>query len=874
MSASPYPHTPLPADAPASDLAMQPVIEELTRDMVQQGYGTKPGDLVGFQQVKQQGAAYQGQLALALAATIQAANELKDKLIISGARWKQGELLTTLMRGTLALSESDWVRLLTLYGLPRTGAAGQPARYESWWGFSTILTFTQLARHAKKHPLQHPPLLELLHQVLAECRPSRPEEVKVRTKIREILGLATDTDELPVVEFRADDALSRHLAGLVQDLDRSSPSAGPWLRLWQLWQRASGGQPTGKYAKEIAAEVAALGPDNVREQGRALLITLTAIRPAEVAYTTEYQGQYTEEQLRTWYGTAFAITPQGYSVTRTDTTYLPEPTITVAKGLIWTLAPLLDAPLVGQLADFAARSYQKIPGRGPLAAGLGNAALWALAQAGLPGVSALARVRGKIRQSNTQTLIAKYIEQESAKLGVSPAEVEDLAAPDAGLTLGTLHEELGEYAATLTLREGRAELGWTKAGKPLKSAPAALKASHPDKLQELKLAQTTAQQTYTAQRDRLDRSFVEGRCIAWPWFEQYYFEHGLLSELARPLIWRLHHPEGGHHDALWLDGAWRDALGQPVPAPIADTQLQLWHPVLVPAAEVLAWRQLLETKQLRQPLKQTFREVYVLTPPEERTRTYSNRMAAHVLKQHQFNSLAKLRGWRYSLLGAYDKGYENEAAVLPLPALGLQAEFWVSEVNADGAWNDTGIYNYVSTDQIRFVRPAAPDAPVPLPEVDPLVFSEVMRDVDLFVGVASVGNDPLWRDQGGLAQFRNYWESYSFGELTEVAKTRKLALERLVPRLKIGRVSELKGNFLHVRGHRHVYKIHLGSGNILMEPSDRYLCIVPDRSARTLGAPGVFLPFEGDAVLSIILSKAALLMDDDQITDETILRQL
>jgi hypothetical protein len=302
--------------------------------------------------------------------------------------------------------------------------------------------------------------------------------------------------------------------------------------------------------------------------------------------------------------------------------------------------------------------------------------------------------------------------------------------------------------------------------------------------------------------------------------------------------------------------------------------LQLWHPVLVPAADVIAWRQLLETKQLRQPLKQAFREVYVLTPPEERTRTYSNRMAAHVLKQHQFNSLAKLRGWRYRLLGAYDKGYENEAAILALPALGLQAEFWVSEVNADGAWNDTGIYNYVSTDQIRFVRPAAPEAPVPLPELDALVFSEVMRDVDLFVGVASVGNDPLWRDQGGLAQYRNYWESYSFGELTEVAKTRKLALERLVPRLKIGRVSELKGNFLHVRGHHHVYKIHLGSGNILMEPGDRYLCIVPDRSAKTLGAPGVFLPFEGDAVLSIILSKAALLMDDDQITDETILRQL
>jgi hypothetical protein len=49
---------------------------------------------------------------------------------------------------------------------------------------------------------------------------------------------------------------------------------------------------------------------------------------------------------------------------------------------------------------------------------------------------------------------------------------------------------------------------------------------------------------------------------------------------------------------------------------------------------------------------------------------------------------------------------------------------------------------------------------------------------------------------------------------------------------------------------------------------------VPDRSAKTLGTGAVFLPFEGDAVLSIILSKAQLLMDDDKITDATILRQL
>ncbi|RYF11511.1 MAG: hypothetical protein EOO40_03210, partial [Deltaproteobacteria bacterium] len=61
---------------------------------------------------------------------------------------------------------------------------------------------------------------------------------------------------------------------------------------------------------------------------------------------------------------------------------------TIAKGLVWTVQPLADAAILQQLTDLAAKCYRKVPGKGPLAAGLGNACLLALAQNGLPGVSA------------------------------------------------------------------------------------------------------------------------------------------------------------------------------------------------------------------------------------------------------------------------------------------------------------------------------------------------------------------------------------------------------------------------------------------------------------------------------------------------------
>ncbi len=102
-----------------------------------------------------------------------------------------------------------------------------------------------------------------------------------------------------------------------------------------------------------------------------------------------------------------------------------------------------------------------------------------------------------------------------------------------------------------------------------------------------------------------------------------------------------------------------------------------------------------------------------------------------------------------------------------------------------------------------------------------------------------------------------------------------MLLERLVPRLKIADRCRLADRFLVVRGDLRTYKIHLGSGNVLMEPNDQYLCIVPGRRAGSEPRPGpVYLPFEGDSLLAVVLSKAFLLADDRAIKDPTIVGQI
>jgi hypothetical protein len=119
--------------------------------------------------------------------------------------------------------------------------------------------------------------------------------------------------------------------------------------------------------------------------------------------------------------------------------------------------------------------------------------------------------------------------------------------------------------------------------------------------------------------------------------------------------------------------------------------------------------------------------------------------------------------------------------------------------------------------------------------------------------------------------FGAYWHEYAFGELGAQGEARRDVLERLLPKLALRDVAEVDGRYLRVQGNLRCYKIHLGSTNILMEPNDQYLCIVP-RPDRNAG--NVYLPFEGDAGIAVILSKAFMLAADDRITDRSITSQI
>jgi hypothetical protein len=559
------------------------------------------------------------------------------------------------------------------------------------------------------------------------------------------------------------------------------------------------------------------------------------------------------------------------------------------RGLAWLLALAPEHPDSARtLAALAETALRKVPGVGPRNPKIANAAVHGLSMmTGEDALGQLARLSTRITYKGTLTQVDRALEARAAALCLTREQIDELAVPAFGLTeVGRRVETFGDTTAELVVGRRGAELVWrTGAGKTVKAPPAAVRRDFAEDVKELKAAAKDIDKMLSAQSERIERLFLGQRSWEYaPWRERY-LDHPLIGTLARRLIWIV---DGT--PAVFLDGAMRD-LADKAQEPTPGARVELWHPVGRAAEEVLAWRDWLERHEVTQPFKQAHREVYLLTAAEENTRTYSNRFAAHILRQHQFNALAAQRGWRNKLRLMVDDEYPP--ASRELREWGLRAEFWIEGIGDGADLTDSGSYIYVATDQVRFYPMdsatnwahaggggyrrdghADNEGPIVLTDVPPLVFSEVMRDADLFVGVASLGNDPAWQDGGPGDRYSDYWRSYSFGELSESASSRADLLGRLLPRLAIGPKCRIDGRFLLVEGTLHTYKIHLGSGNILMSPNDAYLCIVPRQATDRDATSGMFLPFEGDRTLAIVLSKALLLAADDKITDPSILSQI
>ena len=537
------------------------------------------------------------------------------------------------------------------------------------------------------------------------------------------------------------------------------------------------------------------------------------------------------------------------------------------RGLIWCTGLINDPSLNTAIDEYALVAYKKMPGVGPISAKTGTAAMFAFSL--LPfkeAVTRLMKFRNKIVNNNILKSIDRIISEVAAKNGYDKDLVKEIGVMDFGLDeSGNKKIEFGSVTCEIRAKNaGDVMVEWKKDGKPIKSVPASVKKEYASHLKELKNDIKELEAQLQVQKDRIETYYLEQKVWKYNEWLENYIAHPLVKVIASKLIWHFK-KEGSDETGLFIDNRFLNVKNEPITWLDENTLVELWHPINSNLDEIVSWRNFIQEKEITQPFKQAYREIYLLTDAELDTNTYSNRFAAHILRQHQFAALCKQRSWQYHLMGQWDS---HNTPTIQLPAWNMIAQYYV---DADGTAeaNEAGIFSYISTDQVRFYQD---NQLLELIDVPKIVFCEIMRDVDLFVGVTSIGNDPNWTNTGNDG-YNVYWRNYSFGDLAESAKVRSEVLQRLVPRLKIADKCSFDKKYLIVKGKYRVYKIHMGSGNILMEPNDQYLCIVPEGSPLKDNEK-IYLPFEGDRLLSIIISKALLLADDDKIKDETITRQI
>ena len=693
---------------------------------------------------------------------------------------------------------------------------------------------TQIEKHVKQHGAYNVIVSEIqsilsdtrVNTYLTGTRYRHHREPEIERAVTKLAFLVSNTESKSVAVLYpfGDEPVGRILHDTVESA--SSESRVGWHTMLHHLATASGSKPSKKFLRSSSELVDRIGVTTYRE---------SVLEMFEAIIQIDEEEPIEESQKD------------------------------LVKGMLWSMCQFNDDESLRSVTNLTLRCFRHVSYFGPAAASVGNAGIYVLGRSdGLVGLNYLSFLKTRIRRNSTCTLIQKYLDQKAEEFGLTSAQIEEMAVSDFDLHNGVRIEHFGEYQLKICLLgAGRVEQQWINPqGKVQKSAPSFIKKDY-DATARLKLIREQLKQIKqlsSAQRVRIEQIYLENRTWDMESFDKHYLNHGLVCRVATCLIWQV-----DDQPCLFYDGQWQNHRGEPVTVS-KTSSVAMWHPLQSDTDTVLAWRDRLQELEIQQPFKQAHREIYIVTEEEKRTQHFSSRMAAHFIKQYAMNALAVTRGWQYSLIGPFDGG--NYAEVIrAIPAHDLNARLIIKDV-ADDSQSDGGMWLYVSTHQMDFSRSGEP---VDLALVPPIVFSEIMRDLDLFVGVSSVTNDPYWEDKNYSEPYIQYWRDYSFADLGEEAKTRKHVLQQLLPKLKIRDVASIEGKYLVVNGKKHSYKIHIGSGNVLMQPDDQYLSIVSAPSKKqTLK---IFLPFEGDTMVSVVLSKAFLLAEDDKIEDPTILSQ-
>lgn len=242
-----------------------------------------------------------------------------------------------------------------------------------------------------------------------------------------------------------------------------------------------------------------------------------------------------------------------------------------------------------------------------------------------------------------------------------------------------------------------------------------------------------------------------------------------------------------------------------------------------------------EATRRKQPFKQVFRELYVKME-EELDKKVSRMFSGYQIQPRK--TVACLAGRRW--IADYE--------------VGLQKVYYkdniVANIYAMADWFSPGDIEEPTLEWVEFSDRITFES-IPIKDVPDIIYSEVMRDVDLAVSVAHAGGvDP--ETSHSTIEMRRVIISFNLGlfSLDNVKLDEKHAL---------------------IKGTKGEYSVHLGSG-VVHKIGGAQINVLPVHSQNR---GKLFLPFiDDDPKTAEIISKIVLFAKDNKIKDPYILRQM
>ena len=375
--------------------------------------------------------------------------------------------------------------------------------------------------------------------------------------------------------------------------------------------------------------------------------------------------------------------------------------------------------------------------------------------------------------------------------------------------------------------EGKAEIIITKNEKILKAVPAILKKDA--RLAELNEHKKTLREQFSRSRKSLEEAMIRGDKFSASELINL-FGHPVISKHLEKLVFIT---ENGH--GFYRNEKLKAANGKETELAATD-EISIAHCVdLQKSADWSDYQRFCFDNELKQPFKQVFRELYLPTADELKEESISRRYAGHQVQPKQTVALLKTRGWKVDYGEGLQKVFHREGFAAKMYAMAD----WFSPADVESPTLETVVFENLKDYKNR-----------PFKAINPRIFSEVMRDIDLVVSIAHAG--------GVDAE-----ASHSSVEMRSVLLRETLRL------FKLENV-EIIGNHAKIKGKAGEYSVHLGSATV--HRAGQYLSILPIHSQQR---GRLFLPFADDDPKSAeVIAKVLLLARDHEIQDPTILRQI